>query len=446
MSYHYDDQTGLARTLAYMCDLHLGALASGERASAMLPLRFGSGIAFVPGMGIYVSGGNPRGAPPLRLLPTPPTALFSYSDLVGHGAPVGISHALRQKAARPSRPHADITELLGGMNALSTPTAHLEPLGFSVPREAINLGPTGFARAVMGHVRAHEDELCFTELARLPHHDRPLECNEESLDAKELREFVDVMEAGRPPDSRLDTVLLGASRFASLARNHGDIPDARTPHSNVLQALGLTIVGNGLIPDGEAYVVSSRHGPAFVHGPTVIRCGGAELAIAHYCGMEAAVELPAPGVPVGFHVSLVRAPPGRREGEPVRGRPAATAEASEGARDNPAKSLAGAAHDLYLLGRYDKARLVLEEAGRVGLDVAACLLWERALAYLGTDGGDRVASHNDLLCGIDALIVSGFPDGKLLRARERVMLRLGIPRAMIDSTLDALLEQMDAAP
>lgn len=438
MAANYDDQTGLVRALAYLCDLHLGAQASGQRSSTLLPLRPGSRIAFVPGMGIHVSGGGPRGGAPLRLLSTPPTALFSYSDLVGRDAPVGIGHALRQKAARPSRPHADIMKILESMEILYTPTASLEPLRFSVPRGETARGPAGFARAVMGYVRAREDDICLAELERLPHYEDPIECGAASLTIGMLLGHVGQVNGGRPPGARIDTVFLSTSRFASLAQNQVDAPDARTPHSNMLQVGGLTIVAHGSIHDDEAYVVSSEHGPAFVHGPTIIHCRDGEFLIAHYCGIEAVVELPAPGVPVGFHVSLVRAPPARSE-EPVRGRPAAL----ERAHDEPARRLADAGRDLYLLGRYDKARLALEEATHHGPDgVAACLLWERALAHLRTDDDDHVASYNDLLCRIDDLIVSGFPDGKLLQARERAMLRLGIPRSVIDSTLVGLLEQM----
>lgn len=444
MASHYDDQTGLARTLAYLCDLHLGAQASGQRASALLPLRPGSRIAFVPNMGIHVSGGGsrrPHDSPHLRFLPTPPAALFSYSELVGSNSPVGLHHALRQKSTRPSRPHADIMGLFSSAAALPTPTANLEPLRFSVPREAISHGPTGFARDVMSRVRAFEDDLCLAELGRLPAYDTELEHDPSSLNVGLLLGFISQINEKRPDESRLDTVFLSPLAFASLARNGGG-SDTRLPHPNVLQAGGCTIVAHDLVADGIAYVISSRQGPVFVHGPTVILCGDAEVTIEHYCGTEDVAVPPVPGVPAGHAVRLVSVAAPRH----ADGRSMDKTGARGRSRGNPASRLADAGRELYNLGQHDKARLALEEAVHDGPEgVATCLCWERALESLGANDDERIASHNDLLVRIDALIVKGFLGSKLLRARERAMQRLGIPHALIDSTLDDLLAQRVSA-
>jgi len=155
----------------------------------------------------------------------------------------------------------------------------------SIPRGVMDAGREGLARAVMRIVDEDEGRMCMRELGRM----EPGGQGAGPPDMAALLETLEAANAVRPPDARLDTVLLDPR---SLGRMGGAVHEGK----------GWKIRSHGTVPAGHAYAMSSATGPALLRGPTAIDCGRDEFAVRHFCVADSGsggvrVALPAGAAP-----------------------------------------------------------------------------------------------------------------------------------------------------
>jgi len=153
--------------------------------------------------------------------------------------------------------------------------------------------PRRLIEGVMPKVRQIEDACCAEQLARLPPHDADPKRCKSAADVARL-----VAGLGGGAHGTLDTAFVSPSLMASLGRGQGG-------YENVLRAAGVSVISGEAVPEGTMYVTSSRRGPVFVNGPTVMRREGGRLVVARYCAAHGP-EGGAPGRGPGFALGAGR--------------------------------------------------------------------------------------------------------------------------------------------
>jgi len=416
----YSDQEDFARNLVGLCDLHLGGSPDSPARPPHELLKPGNCIVIIPTRGNFVYAGETaqtRADPQdMEFVPFPsPDSKAWLKSLMGSSL-VGLSFGLRSATLSIKEPRLASSRLRDRFTVHHNGSP-INSRSFSIKRKVLDRhGAKSTVRAFMVEVQALEDDLAHDALSDLTQYDVDLTyANRLTVDG--LLEFLADMNTTLPSGMRLDTIFLSHVNFLLLASQNGSYAGARTPHANVLQVAGCTIIAHASIRDDNAYFTSFKDGPSLVRGPTVIWCEEDRLYIRHYCDMEHARDGTTPDIPAGFTVRLAPAPARNsvQEGQkiPVQG------EALD--------QFLVMARTLQDMGEHDMALTMAEKAPRSGRDGArTSLTWEKILGHLGTDNDDLVASHNDLLVCINRLIESGFADDKLLGARMRVMRRLGL--------------------
>ena len=80
---------------------------------------------------------------------------------------------------------------------------------------------------------------------------------------------------------------------------------AKCVHALACDCAGVSVISGEAVPEGTMYVTSSRRGPVFVNGPTVMRREGGRLVVARYCAAHGP-EGGAPGRGPGFALGAGR--------------------------------------------------------------------------------------------------------------------------------------------
>jgi len=352
----------------------------------------------------------------MEFLPFPPQDLYQDKKCLFDDDMARISFGFRLTWFHPSSPRRASYDLLC-VSAIGLPDEpRIAPRAFYVSREILERdGTAGAVRAIMGEVRAYEDEICLAELSGLPRYRYDLEYAR-NITVAGLLKFLGRMNQNRPQDMQLDTIFLSLNNFLRLASCHGERYGIQTPHANVLQVAGCTVIASDDIADDAAYFTSFKHGPRLVRGPTVIRCEKDRLDIEHYCDAIPAQKGSTPDIPAGFAVRLV----------PVQAKGVSQA-GDIPVRAEPLDRFLSMARTLHNMKEHAMALTILARAPRSGrAGVWTCVLWEKVLGNLGIGDEDLVASHNDLLVCLNRLIESGFAGDELREARARVMRRLGL--------------------
>lgn len=416
----YRDQEDFARNLVTLCDLHLGG--SPSQTINPLPgfLQPGNCIVIIPSRGNFVYAGDTARARAdpreMEFVPFPPPASNAWLKSLMGSALVGLPFGLASATLPVDEPRLASARLRDRF-AVSHDGSLIAPRSFSIKRNVLDHhGTKSTVRAFMVEVQALDDDLAHAALSSLPQYGVDLTyANRITVDG--LLEFLADINATLPSRMRLDTIFLSHANFLLLASHRGSYAGARTPHANVLQVEGCTIIAHKSIQDDTAYFTSFKDGPALVRGPTVIWCEEDRLYIEHYCATQRAREGITPDIPSGFAVRLAPAPARKslQEDKKILVR----AEALD--------RFLSMACTLQDMGEHGLALTMAEKAPRSGRGGArTCLTWEKILGCLGTGNDDLVASHNDLLVCVNRLIESGFVDPGLLDARTRVMRRLGL--------------------
>ncbi|MDD9813976.1 MAG: hypothetical protein OXU37_06925 [Thaumarchaeota archaeon] len=186
------------------------------------------------------------------------------------------------------------------------------------PRDAFENGlppfPTDIERDLGPTVAEHEDDMCFGLLHGLTTADGMYTYRWNStLDS--LARFVEGLNAPRPSELRLDTVIVNFGMYMTLFGNDRRTPgwtagypfyDGQLRYKNMSVLDGIVFLYHPEVPHDCAYALSSVQGPVFAHGPSVIDCTSDEIAVTRHCGV---VEPPR-GLPecpwgVGFGAARV---------------------------------------------------------------------------------------------------------------------------------------------
>lgn len=416
----YGDQEDFARNLVSLCDLHLGGLPRPTDRPLPGLLQPGNCIVIIPSRGNFVYTGDTARAREdpreMEFVPFPPPDSNAWLKSLMGSTLVGLSFGLTSATLPIDEPRLASARLRDRFT-VSHNGSLIAPRSFSIKRNVLDRhGAKSTVRAFMVEVQALDDDLAHAALSSLPQYGVDLTyANRITVDG--LLEFLADMNATLPSGMRLDTIFLSHANFLLLASHRRSYAGTRTPHANVLQVEGCTIIAHESIQDDAAYFTSFKNGPALVRGPTVIWCEEDGLYIEHYCATQHARKGTTPDIPAGFFVRLAPAP--ARNAPQVGKKILVRADALD--------RFLSMANTLQDMGEHDMALTMVEKAPRSGRGgVLTCLTWEEILGHLSADNDDMVASHNDLLVCIDRLIESGLVSHKLLDARMRVMRRLGL--------------------
>lgn len=285
-SANHDHQVSLAQSLDHLLGAHFGDEPHAARRPSFRPLDPGHVVVITPQGEIRVFRHLAGRVEPLDVLSAPPPGPHADPTLLlgtdSVGLPYGFAHSLLQTHA----PRVALDMLVRGLPVTVGGRQAHKACAFSVPRAV--LGRSGIAcnvQAIMGEVRAFEDELCLGALSSLPHCGIDLPCVGRGR-IGDLLELLGGMDAGRIP-ALFDTVFLGPACHALLG-DYG-LPDvAQKPHPNVLLVGEFAVIVHGRVSDGIAYFTSRKHGTTLVHGPTVLRCGEGEVGVEHHCHVRPA--------------------------------------------------------------------------------------------------------------------------------------------------------------
>lgn len=226
----------------------------------------------------------------------------------------------RVRGSRPPKARFDVPVKRPGEIEVETRWEEIGPLAaktLKFPRDALENYqleyPNGIAHELGPAIDDHEDEVCLEQLCKLETiGEEYTYAWDSTLDG--LAEFVSRLNAARPRELRLDTVLVNYGMYLTLFGN-----DRRTPswavgypfYDGSLLYKNMSVLGETAflhhpeIPHDCAYALSSAQGPVFAHGPSAVECTRDEIVVKRHCGV---VEPPRglPECPWGVGFGVVR--------------------------------------------------------------------------------------------------------------------------------------------
>ncbi|RNJ74190.1 MAG: hypothetical protein EB832_00370 [Thaumarchaeota archaeon S14] len=173
----------------------------------------------------------------------------------------------------------------------------MSPRAIEFPRGALGNGllpfPKCIERDLGSTIAEHEDNMCLELLHGLGAVGETYAYRWNStLDG--LARFVGGLNAPRPSELRLDTVIVNLGMYVALFGNDGRTPSwvAGYPfyggehlYRNMSVLDGIAFLYHPEVPHDCAYALSSVQGPVFAHGPTAIDCTSDGIAVTRHCGV-----------------------------------------------------------------------------------------------------------------------------------------------------------------
>ena len=293
------DQAMLPRALTHIYDLYSGLLRNPNGAAFGYPLKPGLDIVIMPTGEIYVLRGGhghpsrpsyPASSPdPCRLDPLSPIrqdlAPRNLESLLGYSAHANLSCVMHAAPVIPSNLPRAVRDLWFQYRTDAPfDSSKLRAITTSLPR--LNLdrrGAVSFVHEIMHSLWIKENDLCSAALRKFP--SRTM-----TSDLRKIFEQGHVMGLVKymrdyPSTQRLDVAIVPDSYFNNIRTANPEFDHDEDMPPNMLRIGECAILANRLASNGELCLLSSRHGPTFLYGHTVVRCMESELAIGHYCGI-----------------------------------------------------------------------------------------------------------------------------------------------------------------
>ncbi len=178
----------------------------------------------------------------------------------------------------------------------------MTPVRFSVPRDGFDqFDVETFVEGMMWPIWSCENNACLEALDQL----YPFKATFKyggSQTLTHLWGFVRKMN-DEQGGMELDTVFINHAVFNSLISE--GIPEmSAIIADNVIDHMGVRIIGHERIPENVAYVTSHMYGPLFITGPTTITCTDDEFTVGRYCSVVSPPTNAGRAKPYGFKASI----------------------------------------------------------------------------------------------------------------------------------------------
>jgi len=178
---------------------------------------------------------------------------------------------------------------------------------------------------VMHDLALYEDSLCAGQVQTLAGNRTFVYGHGSTL--ADLEAFVKELNCGRPDGLELDTVIVTYGMYLVLFGNDSRLEDwtrGYPEYRNVARLNGTTFFHPEPALYEFGFAMSREQGPVFVHGPTTVSCGEAEVVVERHCAVAAPPDAGVPEVPWGVRFGVrverdwgdaqPRADPGGRHG------------------------------------------------------------------------------------------------------------------------------------
>ena len=173
---------------------------------------------------------------------------------------------------------------------------------FSVRRNELGqVDVETFVERMMSPIWARENNACFEALGQLWHSKATFK-HDRSQTLAQLCSFVEDRNR-HGAYMRFDTMFVNHNLLEQLTLGGSPKMSIKAAY-NVIDYMGVRIIGHGRISKEVAYVTSHTHGPRFITGPTTITCTDDEFTVRRYCSVVSPPTNAGMAEPYGFRESV----------------------------------------------------------------------------------------------------------------------------------------------